>query len=30
VKAVRRFAVRADLPEPLADLGTIAENLRWS
>jgi starch phosphorylase len=30
VKAVRRFAVRADLPEPLAELGTLAENLRWS
>jgi starch phosphorylase len=30
MKAVRRFAVRADLPEPLADLATLAENLRWS
>jgi starch phosphorylase len=30
VKAVRRFAVRAGLPESLADLGTLAENLRWT
>jgi starch phosphorylase len=30
VKAVRRFAVRAGLPESLADLGTLANNLRWT
>ncbi|CAN5210402.1 MAG: alpha-glucan family phosphorylase [Nocardioides sp.] len=27
--AIRRFIVRPVLPEPLADLGTIAANLRW-
>ncbi|MEV4318243.1 alpha-glucan family phosphorylase [Actinocrispum sp. NPDC049592] len=30
MKAVRRFAVRAGLPESLADLGTLANNLRWT
>jgi glycogen phosphorylase len=30
MKALRSFAVRASLPEPLAVLGTIAMNLRWS
>jgi glycogen phosphorylase len=30
VKAVRRFTVRAGLPEPLAELGTLATNLRWT
>ncbi|MGH3631625.1 MAG: alpha-glucan family phosphorylase, partial [Sciscionella sp.] len=30
MKAVRRFAVRAGLPEQLAALGTLAENLRWT
>nr|CTQ92342.1 Glycogen phosphorylase (EC 2.4.1.1) [Kibdelosporangium sp. MJ126-NF4] len=30
VKAVRRFAVRAGLPESLADLGILANNLRWT
>ncbi|CAM3659383.1 alpha-glucan family phosphorylase [Kibdelosporangium persicum] len=30
VKAVRRFAVRAGLPESLAELGTLANNLRWT
>lgn len=30
MKALRRFVVRAQLPEPLADLGELAANLRWS
>ena len=30
MKAVRRFTVRAGLPEPLAELGTLATNLRWT
>jgi starch phosphorylase len=30
VKAIRSFAVRASLPEPLAALHSIANNLRWS
>lgn len=30
MKAVRRFAVRAGLPEQLADLGLLARNLRWT
>jgi glycogen phosphorylase len=30
VKAVRRFTVRAGLPEPLAELETLATNLRWT
>ncbi len=30
MKAVRRFTVRAGLPEPLAVLGTLATNLRWT
>ena len=30
MKALRSFAVRASLPEPLGVLGTIATNLRWS
>lgn len=30
VKAVRRFTVRAHLPEPLTPLGTLATNLRWT
>ena len=30
VKAVRRFTVRAGLPEALAELGTLATNLRWT
>ena len=30
VRAVRRFIVRAGLPEPLAELGTLATNLRWT
>jgi glycogen phosphorylase len=30
VKAVRRFIVRAGLPEALAELGTLATNLRWT
>jgi starch phosphorylase len=30
VKAIRRFTVRAVLPEPLAALEELAENLRWS
>nr|WP_246305923.1 alpha-glucan family phosphorylase [Allobranchiibius huperziae] len=30
VKAIRRFHVRTVLPEPLAPLGDIASNLRWS
>jgi len=30
VRALRRFTVRAQLPEPLAPLQTLATNLRWS
>jgi starch phosphorylase len=30
VRALRRFTVRAQLPEPLAPLQTLAVNLRWS
>ncbi|WP_181783241.1 alpha-glucan family phosphorylase [Pseudonocardia pini] len=30
MRAVRRFTVRAQLPEPLAPLQTLATNLRWS
>ena len=30
MKAVRRFTVRAGLPEALAELGTLATNLRWT
>ncbi|BCN48515.1 alpha-1,4 glucan phosphorylase [Prescottella equi] len=30
VKALRRFTVRAHLPERLAALGTLSTNLRWS
>ncbi len=30
VKAIRRFAVRTVLPAPLAPLGDLALNLRWS
>ncbi|CRK58955.1 Glycogen phosphorylase [Alloactinosynnema sp. L-07] len=30
MRAVRRFTVRAGLPEQLADLGTLATNLRWT
>ena len=30
VKAIRRFTVRTVLPEPLAALGDLASNLRWS
>jgi glycogen phosphorylase len=30
VRAVHRFTVRAHLPEPLAALGTLATNLRWT
>ncbi|OLF08145.1 glycogen phosphorylase [Actinophytocola xinjiangensis] len=30
MKAVRRFTVRAGLPEPLAELSTLATNLRWT
>lgn len=30
MRAVRRFAVRAGLPEQLADLGLLARNLRWT
>nr|WP_206036754.1 alpha-glucan family phosphorylase [Rhodococcus sp. BL-253-APC-6A1W] len=30
VKALRRFTVRAHLPERLAALGTLTSNLRWS
>src|SRR3981189_2191500 len=29
MRAVRRFTVRASLPEPLAGLGALATNLRW-
>ncbi|MQA08055.1 MAG: alpha-glucan family phosphorylase [Pseudonocardiaceae bacterium] len=30
MRAVRRFTVRAGLPAPLAELRTLATNLRWS
>jgi starch phosphorylase len=30
VRALRRFTVRASLPEPLAALGRLATNLRWT
>jgi starch phosphorylase len=30
VRALRRFTVRARLPEPLAPLGELVTNLRWS
>ena len=30
VRALRRFTVRARLPEPLAPLGELVSNLRWS
>jgi starch phosphorylase len=30
VRAIRRFTVRTALPEPLAPLGELATNLRWS
>ncbi len=30
VRAIRRFTVRTVLPEPLAALGDLARNLRWS
>jgi starch phosphorylase len=30
VKAIRRFSVRPVLPEPIAALGRLATNLRWS
>jgi len=30
VRALRRFTVRAALPEPLAPLGELVTNLRWS
>jgi len=30
VRAIRRFIVRTALPEPLAPLGELATNLRWS
>jgi starch phosphorylase len=30
MKALRRFTVRAHLPERLAALGELATNLRWS
>ena len=30
VRAIRRFTVRPVLPEPLAPLGPLAVNLRWS
>jgi starch phosphorylase len=30
VRALRRFTVRAGLPAPLADLHTLAMNLRWT
>ncbi|MBM4487542.1 DUF3417 domain-containing protein, partial [Rhodococcus hoagii] len=30
MKALRRFTVRAHLPERLAALGTLSTNLRWS
>ena len=30
MKAIRRFSVRTVLPEPIAALGELALNLRWS
>ena len=30
MKAIRRFSVRTALPEPIAALGDLAMNLRWS
>ena len=30
MRALRRFTVRPGLPEPLADLRTLATNLRWT
>ncbi|MFD9741898.1 alpha-glucan family phosphorylase [Umezawaea sp. NPDC059074] len=30
MRALRRFTVRASLPEPLSSLGTLATNLRWT
>ncbi|MEU7531569.1 alpha-glucan family phosphorylase [Saccharothrix sp. NPDC042600] len=30
MRALRRFTVRASLPEPLSALGTLALNLRWT
>ncbi len=30
MRALRRFTVRASLPEPLSALGTLATNLRWT
>ncbi|WP_199439219.1 alpha-glucan family phosphorylase [Umezawaea beigongshangensis] len=30
MRALRRFTVRASLPEPLASLGVLATNLRWT
>ncbi|WOF22800.1 alpha-glucan family phosphorylase [Microbacterium betulae] len=30
MRAIRRFTVRPVLPEPIAALGTLATNLRWS
>ncbi|TRW44169.1 alpha-glucan family phosphorylase [Georgenia yuyongxinii] len=30
MRAIRRFTVRTVLPEPLAPLDTLAQNLRWS
>jgi glycogen phosphorylase len=30
VRAIRRFSVRTVLPEPIAALGDLASNLRWS
>jgi glycogen phosphorylase len=30
MRALRRFTVRASLPEPLTALGTLATNLRWT
>ncbi|MET1072298.1 MAG: DUF3417 domain-containing protein, partial [Umezawaea sp.] len=30
MRALRRFTVRASLPEALASLGTLATNLRWT
>ena len=30
MRALRRFTVRAQLPEPLSDLESLATNLRWT
>ncbi|HEY5032096.1 MAG TPA: DUF3417 domain-containing protein, partial [Actinomycetes bacterium] len=30
MRAIRRFTVRTALPEPLAPLGDLVMNLRWS